>query len=270
MGPRSLARRVSGSRPRRGRSPDSQWFWDHWDVAPGEIVSFCEVAGVHLADREIADIGCGDGIMACGLAHRVKPRRLVGFDVVPTDIGKLLERMQSEGAGQALPDGVEFQAATPAHTPAPDDSFDFVYSWSAFEHIADPLSVLGEVRRILRPTGHFFLQLWPFYLSAKGSHLWDWFPEDFHHLRMPGDEILTQMRASDRHPADWTAYMAGEFEHLNRVTLAELQRSILAAGFDVHRLELLTTPVQLTPDLGRYLWADLAVSGVKLIALPRS
>lgn len=269
MGPRSLARRVSGSLPGRGRTPDSQWFWDHFDTAPAEIVGFCELAGVHLADREIADIGCGDGIMASGLARRVKARRLVGFDIVPTDVGKLLERMESEGVGDALPPGVEFQESTPSKTPAADDSFDFVYSWSAFEHIADPISVLTEIRRILRPAGRFFLQLWPFYLSAKGSHLWDWFPEDFHHLRTTDQEILAELRRSGRHAGDWTEYMAREFEHLNRVTLSQLQRSILAAGFDIDRLELLTAPVQLTPDLARYPWADLAVSGVKLIALPR-
>lgn len=256
--------------PRRGRTPESQWFWDHWDVAPREIIEFCSVAGVELAGREIADIGCGDGIMACGLARRAGPRRVVGFDVVPTDVGKLLERMRAEGAGEALPGGVSFEASAPARTPAPDASFDFVYSWSAFEHIADPLAVFAEIRRILRPTGHFFLQLWPFYYSAKGSHLWEWFPQDFHHLRMGDQDILARMRASDRHPEEWTEYMAREFEHLNRVTLAELQRSILAAGFAVHRLELLTAPVQLTPELGRYAWADLAVAGIKLIALPHS
>jgi hypothetical protein len=63
--------------------------------------------------------------------------------------------------------------------------------------------------------------------------------------------------------------MAREFQHLNRITVDELQRSMLAAGFVVRRLELLTSPSQLTPELERYSWLDLGISGIKLIATRR-
>jgi hypothetical protein len=43
---------------------------------------------------------------------------------------------------------------------------------------------------------------------------------------------------------------------------------MLAAGFVVRRLELLTSPSRLTPELGRYSWLDLGVGGIKLIATP--
>ena len=176
---------------------------------------------------------------------------------------------RAEGATNALPEGLEFRTSTPEATPAPDDAFDFVYSWSAFEHITEPVSVLREIRRILRPTGHFFLQLWPFYLSPRGSHLWDWFDDDFHHLKTSGPDVVAAMSESDRQPAAWTEYMAREFQHLNRITLDELQRAVIAAGFEVHRLELLAAPVHLTPELARYSWTDLGIGGVKLVALPR-
>lgn len=76
------------------------------------------------------------------------------------------------------------------------------------------------------------------------------------------------MNQSDRHSPEWTAYMAREFEHLNRITVDELQRAVLAAGFEVRKLELLTSTVHLTPELARYRWSDLAIGGIKLIALP--
>jgi hypothetical protein len=60
--------------------------------------------------------------------------------------------------------------------------------------------------------------------------------------------------------------MIREFDHLNRITLEELQRAVLAAGFTVRWLELLTSPVHLAPPLARYAWADVAVSGIKLIS----
>jgi SAM-dependent methyltransferase len=259
-------RRIASGQP---GSADSQWFWDHYETAASEIVSFCEASGVTLAGRDIADIGCGDGIMALGLCRRGRPRRLVGFDIVPTNPGLLLGRARAERAADALPPELEFQASSPIGIPAGDGEFDFAYSWSAFEHIEAPVAVLREIRRILRPGGHFFLQLWPFHRSAKGSHLWDWFEEDFHHLVRNERDIVADMQASDRHPPEWTSYMAREFEHLNRITLSELQRSVLAAGFEVQRVELMTAPFSLTPELQRYAWTDLGVGGIKLMAIPR-
>lgn len=249
-------------------SPESQWFWDHYDGAAAQIAEFCESTGVPLAGREIADIGCGEGIMALGLFRRVQPSRLVGFDIVPVSPDHLLARAQQERATASMPSELEFRTSTPTGIPAGDGEFDFVYSWSAFEHIEDPVGVLQEIRRILRPTGHFFLQLWPFHRSAKGSHLWDWFPEDFHHLLENERETVGKLAASDRHSPEWTGYMTREFEHLNRITPDELQRSLLAAGFDVRKVELMTAPFHLTPSLQRYPWTELGVSGIKLMALP--
>ncbi len=257
-------RLTSGS----GNDAESQWFWDHYDTAVAKIMGFCETAGVSLADREIADVGCGEGLMALGLCRRAHPRRLVGFDINPVDADHLLARARGERAVNSLPAELEFQQSMPTGIPSPDDAFDFVYSWSAFEHIEDPVPVLREIRRILRPTGHFFLQLWPFYRSAKGSHLWDWFPEDFHHLLENEHDIVASLETSDRHSKGWTNYMTREFKHLNRITPDELQRSLLAAGFDVRAVELMTSPFHLTPSLQRYPWTELGISGIMLMALP--
>ncbi len=82
-------------------------------------------------------------------------------------------------------------------------------------------------------------------------------------------EVVEELERSDLKETGWTRYMSREFRHLNRITVDELQRSLLAAGFDVRRLELLTGPVRLTPELGRYSWLDLGIGGIKLVATPR-
>lgn len=92
------------------RTPESVWFWDHYDGAAAQIVDFFAGDGISLAGKQVADIGCRD--------------------------------------------------------------YDVVVTWSALEHVAEPVSMLREIRRILRPGGVLFLQLWPFYYSDRGSHLW--------------------------------------------------------------------------------------------------
>ncbi|MEO9119191.1 MAG: class I SAM-dependent methyltransferase [Solirubrobacteraceae bacterium] len=254
------------SRPPMAIPPGLEWFWEKYDGATEQIVSFCEACGLSLGGLDIADVGCGEGSMALGLCHRVQPRRVIGFDTVVTNVGELLDRSTAIGVADALPAALEFRQSAPTTTPAATAEFDFVYSWSAFEHVADPIAVLEEIRRILRPTGHFFMQLWPFYLSAKGSHLWQWFDEDFHHLLANDRDVVAQVAASDQQPREWADYMSGEFERLNRITVAELQRAVLLAGFDVIRLELLSSPTMLPRTLARYSWTDLGISGVKLLA----
>lgn len=249
-------------------SSQSQWFWDHYDLAATQIAEAFDAEGLSLSGRTVADVGCGDGIMDLGLFDKTRPATLTGFDVNQTDTGYLYGRAREESVDTTPREGLSFERSQIGRLPAEDGVFDYAFSWSAFEHISRPIEVLGEVRRILAPGGAFFLQLWPFYMSAKGSHLWDWFPEDFHHLQRPESEIAAEVLASDLKAADWTQMMTREFQHLNRITIDELQRAMLASGFVVRRLELLSSPTRLTPELARYSWLDLGVSGIKLIATP--
>jgi ubiquinone/menaquinone biosynthesis C-methylase UbiE len=246
-----------------------EWFWEKYHDATEQIVEFCAACSVSLGDLDIADLGCGEGSMALGLHRRIQPRKLIAFDIKRTDVDELRQRSVAVGAGADMPSNLEFRQSTDTAVPAEDRAFDFVYSWSAFEHIANPIAVLEEVRRILRPSGHFFLQLWPFYLSAQGSHLWQWFDEDFHHLYANERDVVAEVAADDRQPREWADYMTAEFERLNRITLAELQRAVLVSGFDVIRIELISRPTVLTPTLARYAWTDLAVGGIKFLARPR-
>ena len=254
--------------PLRGPAAGLEWFLEKYHRAIDEIVAYCADCAVPLEGLAVADVGCGEGSMALGFFNRVRPSRVVGFDTVATDTEKLLARARALSLVEVLPPQLEFRQSFPTEIPAVDGEFDFVYSWSAFEHIADPPPVLREIRRILRPDGCFFLTLWPFYFSAKGSHLWQRFDQDFHHLLEDERDIVAQVVASDRQPREWADHMTHEFERLNRVTTDQLQRSVLAAGFDVARVDLETSPVLGPPSLGRYSWADLAISGIKLLARP--
>ena len=246
--------------------PDDQWWHDHYEWAVGEVLDFVAGGGATLAGATVADVGCGDGIIDLGLAVRAQPARLVGYDVNPTDTTSLLARSRRNGGPGELPENLEFAPTESRRIPAGDATYDAVVTWSAFEHVRDPVAVLAEVRRVLKPSGFLFLQLWPFYHSERGSHLWDWFPEGFHHLDQSEEEIAEAMRASDRQ--ERVEYMLGEYRTLNRIDLDGLQRALLAGGFGVTQLELVSHRVMIPPRLMRYPLSQLGIGGVKLLAAP--
>jgi SAM-dependent methyltransferase len=257
-------RRIAGD-------PEAVWFWDHYELSADEIISFVGGFEISLEGRRVADVGCGDGIMALGVFNRARPAELVGYDVIPTPTELLLRRARRHRVADALPAGLSFELSEPTRIPAAGASFDLVYTWSAFEHILDPPAVLREIRRILKPDGVLFLQLWPFYYSERGSHLWDWFPDGFHHLVDDEAEIVESMRSRPLGEPGWTEVKANDFRTLNRITLDDLGAHLDGAGFDVTALEPLVHRVWIPRGLtARYPLSSLGIAGVKLLAVPRA
>ncbi|HVF14518.1 MAG TPA: class I SAM-dependent methyltransferase, partial [Acidimicrobiales bacterium] len=234
-----------------------------------QVLEFLGGDRISMAGRRVADIGCGDGIIDLGVVHQAEPELLVGFDVMPTDTTWLLERARAEGVAEELPATLEFRTCEPDHLPADDDSFDVVFTWSAFEHVAEPGVVAKEIRRILRPDGILMLQLWPFYHSEHGAHLWQSLPESSYvQLRHPVAEVVRQVRAAAAHEPAVLEEFVEVFATLNRVTLDDLQRALMSAGLVVTKLELMTETVRIPMELARRPLTHLAVSGVKLLAVP--
>ena len=245
------------------------WFSEHYDFAAARVIEFMAMDGITLEGKEVADIGAGDGILDLGLVHKAKPARLVGFDLNVTNADILLESASRQGVCDTLPGALEFEASQPNGIPAEDRSFDVVVSWSAFEHIGDPLGVLREARRVVRDDGVMFLQVWPFYYSQFGSHLRDWFPDGWEHLQRTPEEIEAEIRASDVHTPQWADVMLHEFRELNKVTVDDLGRALVEAGFAVRRLNLLTRAVPLPPEpASRIALSALGIEGVELTAVP--
>lgn len=97
------------------------------------------VAGDNLC---IADIGCGrNAKWLKGVSEHFG--RCIGLDL--------------EVENTRLDDKVELIRVDVSHIPLPDESVDVVVSQDVFEHIEDPLAVLRECRRILKPGGHVII-----------------------------------------------------------------------------------------------------------------
>jgi SAM-dependent methyltransferase len=226
---------------------DISWFDDHYYGAPKQIVDFLAGDDLALTGKRVADLGTGDGIIALGLHDLARPASLVGFDLTPVDEAALVDAARAHGVATELPPGLRFEQSSTDRIPAPDGAFDVVVSWSAFEHISDLEGMAREVRRVLAPDGVVMIQLYPFYLSEHGDH--GWHRPSFEHLVTGVDET----------PDD---------AYLNRTTLDELHRALLAGGLRIGKVELIHHAFHLPAELVDRRLSDLAIGGVKLLAVP--
>ena len=244
------------------------WFADHYDTAAQQIIDFIEGDGITLAGKLVADIGSGDGIIDLGFMTKARPAKLVGFDIRPTDTDALRRSASAAGIEEPFPDAeaLAFVRSEPSRLPAPDGTFDLVYTWSVFEHVSQPVRMLQEVRRVLKPDGLFFLQLWPFFASQHGGHA--------------SMAVKDRSRIYDSRLSSWSQLLRGrqgtdptrsaddEFRSLNRITIDGLQRALLAAHLRIAKIELIGDVVHIPEDLAHEPLADLALGGVKLLAVP--
>lgn len=271
MRPSLLSRRRGPTEPGRPQAPPPAhelWPEESFTTAAAQVVELFADEGIDLRGTRLADIGCGDGVMDLGVFRQADPALLVGFDLTLVDTSALTARAVAEGVATKLPDGLRFEECGPDRLPAENDSFDHIFSWSAFEHVLRPVPVLQEAHRVLRPDGTLMIQLWPFYHSKHGSHLWDWFPEGFGQLLHDPFEVERRVLAEPGKGPAWTTELLEAFRELNRITLDDLQRALLQARFTVVRLELMSECFHLPEELAHLPLSLLAVSGVKLLAVP--
>ncbi|HEU4656843.1 MAG TPA: class I SAM-dependent methyltransferase [Capillimicrobium sp.] len=112
---------------------------------------FSGLYGEHDGEA-ILDYGCGPGNDVTGFAIHTRARRIVGADVSTSALRLAQHRLSLHGVG---PDRVELVRLTDDHVELPfdDGSFDFVNSQGVLHHTSDPLAILRELHRVLKPGG---------------------------------------------------------------------------------------------------------------------
>jgi SAM-dependent methyltransferase len=94
---------------------------------------------------KVLDCGCGPGAISVGLAEAVGP----AGHVTGVDFG---ESQIAVAKARSTPN-LTFRVGSVYELPFEDSTFDLVFSHALFEHLADPIRGVAEIRRILRPGG---------------------------------------------------------------------------------------------------------------------
>jgi SAM-dependent methyltransferase len=98
--------------------------------------------------KTVLDYGCGPGNDLVGFGLESKPARLIGVDVSASSLEESRARLALHGFEADL-----FRIEEDAPIPLPDASVDHVHSNGVVHHTTDPIRVLREFRRVLKPGG---------------------------------------------------------------------------------------------------------------------
>lgn len=93
--------------------------------------------------KKLLVVGCGSGLEAAILAQQL-PAEVSGID--------LKDEFNAEAAKAATLQTGDAMALSFA-----DETFDFIFSYHALEHIDDPVKALQEMRRVMKPGAGFWI-----------------------------------------------------------------------------------------------------------------
>jgi SAM-dependent methyltransferase len=125
-----------------------------WHEQPGY---WRDVTRHFASDTRLLDVGCGTGWLADHFAD------YTGVDASPDAVAAAAERGRNVQQGDV-----------DAPLPFGDAAFGGVVLKDLLEHVADPVAVVREVRRVLRPGGRVFA-------SSPDAQRWVW--DDYTHRR---------------------------------------------------------------------------------------
>jgi SAM-dependent methyltransferase len=108
---------------------------------------FLQYLALSSADR-VLEVGSGLGLLANEAAQHAPQGCVIGVEFAPEQIG----------SARVLQANVAFTRGDGRHLPFAEGHFDVVYCRYVLEHVADPVTVLREMRRVLRVGGRALAQ----------------------------------------------------------------------------------------------------------------
>ncbi len=118
-------------------------------------------------DKVVLDIGCGPGGKAIYYTS-LGAAFVYGVDILPQYEAEANQLAKEKGLSQRF----RFIVGDASCLDFADNFFDTIIMNDAMEHVSDPLGVLKECKRVLKPGGKLYINFPPFY-HPYGAHLSD-------------------------------------------------------------------------------------------------
>lgn len=130
----------------------------HWHTAKHALARM----PIEDGDR-VLDLGSGSGYALRALRATQNAGPSVGLDGSPA--------MVQNARGYTDDDAIGYVGGEFHHLPFATASFDHVWSMEALYYAADPVEVIAEIGRVLRPGGTFFCAV-NFFTESEQTHAW--------------------------------------------------------------------------------------------------
>jgi 2-polyprenyl-3-methyl-5-hydroxy-6-metoxy-1,4-benzoquinol methylase len=135
--------------------------------------------GVRLDRQRLLDLG--SGLAGYSQIFATQGARVISVDLLKTELPPIPGLSQVQGDALSVP----LVGAT----------FDVIFCASLIEHVADPLRLVKEIERLLKPGGVAYVSFPPYY-SIKGGHEYS----PFHYL---GQKAALRIVRHKRGMPDW-------------------------------------------------------------------
>jgi cyclopropane fatty-acyl-phospholipid synthase-like methyltransferase len=251
---------------------EREWIRSHYVEAVDKFVEFANLSAATCAGKTLLDVGCGECITNYGML-RLPFKEIVGLDVIPAEAKSL----------STLPDRIKAAGLIPpkdtsrfihrhyngTDMPFDDQSFDIIFSWGAFEHVREVGTVLSEIRRVVKDQGMVFINVFPWFHTRYGSHLTDYIPSPFFHLKMELPDVKLMLEhAVEQKPQERDlvlGHLWNEFVNLNRFSADDFYEQAKAAGLVAYKIELTSHCEDLREAPTGYKLSELMVAGTKML-----
>jgi ubiquinone/menaquinone biosynthesis C-methylase UbiE len=114
-------------------------------------------------NKKVLDFGCGEGGFAVALANKCPNSQIVGIDLLEgqDEANKIKKEKGLNNLNFIIgrSEGLE------------NNSFDYAFSHDSFEHFEDPIYILSEMIRLVKPGGCVLIKFGPTWASPYGRHI---------------------------------------------------------------------------------------------------
>ncbi|HBH82731.1 MAG: hypothetical protein A2X05_16075 [Bacteroidetes bacterium GWE2_41_25] len=126
---------------------------DSFMKAQANLTDYCISLLDPLENKEVVEIGCGNGVQSIYICQNFKPARITGIDLNEANI-KIAES-EKERANEEKVRFIVDDAQNLKHIPS--ESVDVVLNIESAFHYPDKTAFLKEIHRVLKPGGQFLI-----------------------------------------------------------------------------------------------------------------